>query len=55
MDMKKVNEIIKKRNEFLDSMTVEERIKYYEKFGLEIFPKDEQKNDEKTLVRKTKK
>ncbi|MBR5662678.1 MAG: hypothetical protein IKX00_03370 [Bacilli bacterium] len=49
--MNKVNEIITKHNEKLDAMTEEERVAYYESFGLTIDPnaKDEEKHFDRII------
>ncbi len=45
MDMKEVEEILKKHNELLDAMTEEEKIQFYASFGITIKPSNENKDE----------
>ena len=45
MEMKEVEEILKKHNELLDSITEEERIQFYASFGMTIKPSNENKEE----------
>ena len=48
MDMKEVEEILKNHDKELDSMTEEEKIDFYKKFGMKINPKMKQILDSMT-------
>lgn len=50
MDMDEVQEILKKHNELLDSMTDEERVKFYASFGMKINPQKARKTDSQKKI-----
>lgn len=50
MNMNRVNEIIRKHNELLDSMTEEERIDYYAEVGLVVECETRAENDSNVVA-----
>lgn len=45
MTKEEVEEMLKKHNELLDSMTEEEKIQYYAAYGITIKPSNEHKEE----------